>query len=150
LSSIRRVIAIVWTVVIMVLCWLPHTIVKEVEDESSFFKIPNLDKLIHISIFVLFSILWTRVWSSRRAYLWIMLGGIALGLITEIGQSVPIVNRDTNLGDMAADVVAVLVGLAVAPWVEPHFLALEARFFRGKRARAMPETQTTTATNTRH
>jgi hypothetical protein len=149
LSYCRRVMAILWTVVIMALCWLPRTIVKVVEDESSWFKVPNLDKVIHFSIFVLFSILWTRVRSSRRAYVWIMLGGIALGVITEIGQSVPIVNREPNFGDFAADVVAVALGLVLAARVEPLFQALEARLFRRTRDRAIPDAQTTATTNVR-
>ena len=46
-SRFRLAAAVVWTVVIMVLCWLPSGVVHELPDESSWFEIPNFDKLVH-------------------------------------------------------------------------------------------------------
>jgi hypothetical protein len=81
--------AVVWTLLIMVLCWLPRTLVDEVEHESTWFKLPYLDKIIHCGIFVVFSILWLRVRSFRGRVASVALFGFALGALTEIVQSLP-------------------------------------------------------------
>ena len=59
---------------------------QEVEKDSTWFKIPNLDKVVHWGIFVLFAILWLRVGSSPRRFLWVTLGGLALAVVSELVQ----------------------------------------------------------------
>ena len=58
LSRLRLAMASLWTVVIMMLCWIPGSVVREFEHGSSWFKVPDLDKMIHAGIFVVFSVLW--------------------------------------------------------------------------------------------
>jgi len=122
--------AVVWTLLIMVLCWLPRSLVLEVEGESSWFKLPHLDKVVHCGIFVIFSILWLRVRSFRRPFGLVALSGFALAVLTEIVQGLPIVGRDTSVADMVTDAIGVLIGIAVAPLIEPLARFLEARLFR--------------------
>ncbi|MFI5456386.1 MAG: VanZ family protein [Isosphaerales bacterium] len=126
----RLLMAVVWTLVIMVLCWLPRSVVQEVEGESSWFKVPHLDKLVHCGIFVIFSILWLRVRPFRRPFGLVALSGFALAVLTEIVQGLPLIGRDTSIADMFTDVVGVLIGIAVAPLFEPLARFFEARLFR--------------------
>jgi hypothetical protein len=94
---------------------------------ESFFRLPSLDKLVHGVIFIVLAILWLRVASSRRAVWTIILGGFALGIISEVGQLMPFVQRDANLFDMLTDWAGVLIGVAAAPVLEPWLARLERR-----------------------
>jgi hypothetical protein len=131
LRGFRLATAILWTVVIMVLCWLPRAAIHELEDESTWFKVPNFDKVVHAGIFVVFSLLWVRVWSSPRQRLWAILGGFGLAVLTELGQLVPAVGRDAEIADALTDCAGVLVGIAVAPLFEPLARRIESSIFRG-------------------
>ena len=79
--------AILWTVVIMVLCWLPGGVVETIEDESSWFKIPNLDKFVHAGIFVVFSVLMGSCLVFPTPQLWVVAGAVALAVVTELVQN---------------------------------------------------------------
>jgi hypothetical protein len=120
--------AVGWTVVIMGLCWLPGQVVNELESGAGWFKLPNLDKLVHAWIFVVFSILWSRVWPSRYRFARIALAGLGLAILTELVQTVPILGRDGNVADAIADGAGILVGIAVAPLIEPVFRYVEDLF----------------------
>jgi VanZ family protein len=119
LGRLRLGMAILWTVVIMLLCWLPGPMVQELEHGSSWFKIPDLDKLVHAGIFVVFSILWARALISRRRFAWVALGGVVLAILTELVQNLPIVGRDGEVSDAITDFGGVLAGMVLAPLVEP-------------------------------
>jgi hypothetical protein len=129
-TTFRFALAALWTLVIMALCWMPRYIVQEVERGSSFFEIPNFDKLVHWGIFVVFSLLWLRTSTARWRYAWVALGGLAVAGITELVQNVPAIGRDASVADAATDLVGVAIGLAVARWVEPLLSRLESRLLR--------------------
>jgi hypothetical protein len=126
----RLTMAVLWTVVILVLCWTPGELVESLERRSPWFAIPNLDKLVHWGIFVVFTVLWLRVGSSRWQYAWVGLGGLALAAMSEILQNLPWIGRDGNLDDTMTDLIGILIGLAVARWIEPLLSYLESRKFR--------------------
>ena len=134
LTIYRLVLAVLWTLAIMTVCWLPRHVVREIEDDSAWFKIPNFDKLVHCAIFVVFSILWARVWSSRPRLAWVVLAGLVLAVVTEVVQELPVVGRDASLYDALTDIVGVLIGIAVAPLVEPLVRGFESRLLRRRRA----------------
>ena len=129
LGRLRLTMAILWTVVIMMLCWLPGPMVQELEHDSSWFRIPDLDKLVHAGIFVVFSILWLRVSSSPRRFAWVTLGGFALAAITELVQRLPAVGRDGSISDALTDAAGVLVGIVAAPLVEPVARFIESQIW---------------------
>jgi len=141
--------AVVWTLVIMALCWLPGDFVREVEGGSRWFELPNLDKCVHGGIFVIFAILWARVWSSPRRFAWVALGGFVLAAVTELVQLLPIVGRDGEIGDGLTDAAGVVIGIAVAPLVEPLARFVESCLFRETTARPVPAEPAATATEAR-
>jgi VanZ family protein len=100
-----------WTIVILVLCWIPRMYLSAGEKLPKPFFVPNFDKLVHMGIFAVFAVLWMLVGSSSRRAWWVVAAGVALAVITEIGQEIPIVNRDCNVADGVADSVGVIVGL---------------------------------------
>lgn len=134
----RLVAAVVWTILIMVLCWLPRNVVQGVEDESLWSKLPHLDKLVHFGLFVVFAILWLRVRPSRRRFVWVATAGFVLAAVTEIVQGLPIIGRDTSVADMLTDALGALAGIAVAPFLEPLARSLEVRIFRDNKPRSLP------------
>jgi VanZ family protein len=137
LRGFRLATAILWTIVIMVLCWLPRRAIHKLEDESTWFKVPNFDKVVHAGIFVVFSLLWVRVWSSPRQRLWAIVGGFGLAVLTELGQLVPPVGRDASFADGLTDCAGVLLGIAVAPLLEPLARRIESSIFRGRGDRSL-------------
>jgi hypothetical protein len=130
MTTYRAIIAVLWTLVILTLCWLPLNVVKEVEKDSSWFQIPNLDKVVHWGIFLLFTLLWLRVVSTRWRFLWVALAGLALAVVTEVVQMLPIIGRDGSIGDGVTDFIGVLLGLALAPALEPMIRRVESWIFR--------------------
>jgi VanZ family protein len=116
--------------VVLFLCWLPATVVQKIEGESPWFQVPNLDKAIHVGLFVVLAILWRRAYPSKRAIGAVILGGVLLGAITELGQLLPIVRRHAELHDLAMDSVGVLIGVAIAPLFEPLLRAIERMLIR--------------------
>jgi hypothetical protein len=130
----RALIAVLWTIVIMTLCWLPRDVVQRVESGSGWFKIVNLDKFIHSGIFAIFALLWARVGSSRRRFAWIAVGGVIFAVITELGQLIPAVGRDATLPDLIADTAGVVLGLVAFPWAGPLIQLVESRLFPESRS----------------
>jgi hypothetical protein len=115
----RLISAVLWTVVILILCWTPQVWLPVEEVPESWGRYIPLDKIVHLGIFAVFGVLWLRalpVGSNR--FLWVGLGGTALAAITEIVQNVPILHRDGEFQDAAADVVGMLLGFLVYPWIE--------------------------------
>ncbi len=129
LKSLRIASAVIWALIILALCWTPRAVIQEVE-YGSFFRLPSLDKLVHAWIFVILAILWLRIAPSRGMLLTVIVGGAALGILSELGQMMPFVNRDANLFDFLTDCAGVLIGVAVAPLLEPWIERLERRIFR--------------------
>jgi VanZ family protein len=107
----RSRLAWAWTVVILALCWIPRAYLGSVEHSPKPFFVPNFDKVVHLGIFAVFAFLWMRVGSSSRRGWWVLLAGVALAVVSELGQDLPIVNRDANLADGLADTLGVIVGL---------------------------------------
>ncbi len=127
----RLTMASLWTIVILILCWMPKSVIEEVEEGSRWFDIPNLDKVVHWGIFVVFTVLWLRIGTSRWRYAWVVLGGLALAAVSEIVQNLPWIGRDGELDDGITDMIGVLLGLIIARWIEPLLSGLESRLFRG-------------------
>jgi uncharacterized membrane protein YccC len=114
----------------MGLCWLSPRWVHELEKKTpSWFEFPDLDKVVHWGLFCVFTLLWLRTSKSRHRYWAVALGGLALAVITEVGQNLPFIHRDGNVPDAIADFIGVLIGLAVASLVEPLLRFVESRLF---------------------
>jgi hypothetical protein len=132
LAIFRSAMAVLWTFVILVLCWTPRQIVQELEEGPSWLLllIPNFDKVVHWGIFFVFAVLWLRTGTSRRRYAWVALGGLAVAAITEIVQTLPAIGRDGEMADAITDLIGVAIGLGIARWIEPLLRRGESLLFR--------------------
>jgi len=117
--------AVIWSGLILVLCWIPFRYVQQIEKKSPWFQIPDLDKVIHAGLFMILAILWLRFALPRRPIWAVLLGCFALGALSELVQMLPIINRTAELYDLATDCVGVVVGVAIAPLVEPILRSIE-------------------------
>jgi VanZ family protein len=107
-------IPILWTLTIAVLCCLPG---KMIPDEAGF-KIPNFDKLVHMTLFGGFVLLWglylTKHISSQRTlliafFIFYVLSSF-YGYSMELVQRCCIVGRDYDLADIIADLIGAGIG----------------------------------------
>ena len=110
--SSRALLASAWTVVILALClvpsyWLP---VAEPRLSPSQFLLPH-DKIVHFGMFAILSFLWMRVMPTRGWTARVVVGGLALAILTELGQGLPMIGRDPDRLDALADAVGTFVGV---------------------------------------
>jgi VanZ family protein len=118
----RSLLAWLWTLVIFVLCWLPRMYVPGQEKIPRTFFLLNVDKYVHIGIFLVFAFLWMRSLAGPRRVFWVFLAGILVAVVTELGQNNRFVNRDGNWDDGIADVSGVVLGI-LADWLISRFQA---------------------------
>jgi VanZ family protein len=115
----RRWVAGLWTLAILVACWLPRAALPVREGNARVGSIPHLDKVIHFSMFVGFGYLWIlalpRGWSIR-----VLVLGIVLAIVSELGQNHPWVGRDAGLDDGLADTFGLAFGITIAVWWLRH------------------------------
>ncbi len=115
----RVVLAVLWTILILVLCWTPPAMIPVNEGTESLTHKLHLDKFLHAGVFTVFTVLWMRTRpAGRTMYLWVLLAGTALAAITEIVQNLPIVNREGDFQDAMADFAGVLLGFPLFRWIE--------------------------------
>lgn len=108
--TIRRLLAWSWTLVILVLCWLPRSMMPVKEAGARPFLFPNFDKVVHLGIFAVFAFLWMNVGPRAGRALF---AGLALAILSEVVQELPIVHRDATFMDGVADMAGVVAGILV-------------------------------------
>jgi VanZ family protein len=119
MKRLRLLSAVLWTVIILILCWTPQ-IYFPVDEGLDSWKIRlQLDKVVHVGIFAVFSVLWLRALpAGKKTFLLVGVAGLALAALTEVVQNVPIIQREGEVEDAAADFVGVLLGFPVFLWLE--------------------------------
>ena len=107
-----------WTLMIVFGCWLPASWFPPSTPDlgSSIFSFINLplDKLIHFLMFFGFGLLWSLALGGRLTALIVLAAGLILAVVTELGQSTPLIGREADLPDGLADLVGLAAGLALA------------------------------------
>jgi hypothetical protein len=112
--SRRTTWAVVWTVLVLIGCWIPSDRLPVDEGESWRWRVPNADKLVHVAMFAGFGLLWMRARPGPGRAARVLAGGVALAILSELGQEVPAVHRDADVLDALADVLGVGLGIAAA------------------------------------
>lgn len=111
----RKLVAWAWTALILVGCWTPGYLLEE-DSGPAAQEIPHLDKLAHGGLFAVWGVLWIFAVPPRRAG-WVLAGGTALAVVSELGQGLEIVQRDPGLLDVLADIVGLAIGVGLALWL---------------------------------
>lgn len=121
-SRWRRAVALVawgWTLVVFVLLWMPPPPPPEI-------VWPWWDSLVHFGLLAGFGGLWT--WSGLRGA-WLLPLGVLLGAVTELGQGMLPWERHSSLGDLAFDVLGLVVGWVAAHGLWPRALGSRPRWW---------------------
>lgn len=100
--------ALSWTLLILAVCWFPMEMFPSGIGEEHPEAFPHFDKVVHAGIFAVFGLLWLRALPGKARYLVVVAAGAALALVTEYGQSLPIIGRDGDVVDGLFDVLGVL------------------------------------------
>jgi VanZ family protein len=104
-----RSIAILWTLLIFLGCFLPAREIPKVD-------VPLADKWVHFLLFGGFTFLWllARPTRSLAGYLTILALGIALGVLVEVLQGMlAFLGRASEWLDAVADSIGALLGVAL-------------------------------------
>lgn len=117
---LRMFSAVLWTLVILVLCWTPSYLLPLDEGPGrSLLGLLHLDKVVHAGIFVAFTVLWLRaVRGGNSLAFWVFAGGLALAVITEWAQNLPLIAREGEAADAVVDVIGLLAGFPIYVWLE--------------------------------
>jgi len=104
-----KILAIVWTVLIATSCLLPASTFKE----FSFDSLIGIDKIIHLTIYFGFVILWALVTDQLTfKYRIILLSvGISYGILIEILQANMSLGRSYDLADIIANSIGCVLGI---------------------------------------
>src|SRR4051794_38574440 len=85
----RALLAWSWTCVVLFLCWLPRSFLSIKEHGPKPWYLQELDKVVHFGMFAVWGFLWARSMRANRWPLRIFFWGVALAVITELGQELP-------------------------------------------------------------
>lgn len=84
------------------------------------------DKINHLAAFLLITLVGRTAY--RHSPVWRLAGGLSMfGVLIELTQTIPVLQRDASFWDWVADSIAILVALAIAALVERRTPGLFAR-----------------------
>ena len=110
----KRTPALLWTILIFILMAIPGNMLPK--EEKTF--IPNLDKLVHATLFGSFVFLWSIYYATRKEknnhsdsrFVLILIIACLYGVATELMQKYLIPNRDYDIYDIMADSIGAALG----------------------------------------
>jgi VanZ family protein len=122
----NHTLARLWTVFILILMAIPGNLLPR--EEKTF--IPNLDKLVHATLFGSFVFLWSIYYATRKEknnhsdsrFVLILIIACLYGVATELMQKYLIPNRDYDIYDIMADSIGAVLGFL--------FVLLTVKWFR--------------------
>jgi VanZ family protein len=108
------VFAVIWFLLVTTLLCIPGTKLPKISWQDKVW----LDKWVHIFLFMILVILWSKAYShnkniqsnSRKFFFRIMIIGIFYGIAMELVQKYFIPFRSFDLGDILADGIGCIVG----------------------------------------
>jgi VanZ family protein len=110
----KKTPARLWTIFILILMAIPGNMLPR--EEKTF--IPNLDKLVHATLFGSFVFLWSIYYATRKEknnhsnsrFVLILIIACLYGVATELMQKYLIPNRDYDIYDILADSIGAVLG----------------------------------------
>lgn len=103
--------AVAWTIVVLVAVLIPGRWIHE--KTSVNLGILGADKIAHFTLFAGYGLFWLRAAPTQRGLRCIGAVGVALAVLTELTQGLPVIDRDPDVFDALADVVGMICGLGV-------------------------------------
>ncbi len=108
-------LAIIWTFIILFLTGMPGDSFPKTSEWLDIFQV---DKLIHLGMFIPFTLFWLlflelKNVSNNIAIIIISSFGIIYGILTEVLQLYVFIGRSANVPDALADVIGVVLGVLI-------------------------------------
>lgn len=104
-----QLVAATWTLLIATSCLLPASTFRE----FSFDSLIGIDKIVHLSIYFGFIVLWALVrpkLNAQTRYLLLFIG-IGYGILIEVLQAKMSLGRSYDIADIIANTVGCILGL---------------------------------------
>ena len=120
---------ILWAVFILILLGLPGNDLPD----TSFLNIPQLDKIVHTGLFLIFAFLLARGFYQQQKYLMLkkyflfysLTISIGYGGLTEILQGMVFQGRTSDIIDFVFDGIGSTIGIFVFHYFKRKFLAVK-------------------------
>ncbi len=110
--------AILWSILILVICLMPSGTVPGLGLFSRF----HLDKVVHAILYGVLAFLLVKAFAidgrplRKGTLIFAVLVSIAYGAAIELLQEIPILRRSAEWGDLLADAGGAILGAAMARW----------------------------------
>lgn len=109
-------IAISWTALIASSCLMPASAFKAFTFDSIF----QLDKILHLTLYYVFIVLWSLVSKliTVRQKCVLLIAGIAYGVLIEVLQATMSLGRSYELDDIIANTIGCLLGVLSISYIK--------------------------------
>lgn len=113
---LKLVISVIYTGIVLLLSLLPS---KDLPKVPLF---PGADKLIHIAMYFILSLLYTWTFQSRKLSPWKLYGFMVFwGLLMEILQVSMKAGRHFSVFDLLANITGIILGIILYKAIAPKF-----------------------------
>ncbi|HAV26135.1 MAG TPA: hypothetical protein DCX01_08155 [Bacteroidetes bacterium] len=109
-------VAIAWTALIASSCLMPASAFKAFTFDSIF----QLDKILHLTLYYVFIVLWSlvsKVITVRQKYV-LLIVGIAYGVLIEVLQASMPLGRSYELDDIIANTIGCVLGVLSISYIK--------------------------------
>jgi glycopeptide antibiotics resistance protein len=109
-------LAIAWTALIASSCLMPASAFKAFTFDSIF----KLDKILHLTLYYVFIVLWSlvsKVITVRQKYV-LLIVGIAYGVLIEVLQAAMSLGRSYELDDIIANTIGCVLGVLSISYIK--------------------------------
>ncbi|MFT4875647.1 MAG: glycopeptide antibiotics resistance protein [Bacteroidia bacterium] len=109
-------VAIAWTALIASSCLMPASAFKAFTFDSIF----QLDKILHLTLYYVFIVLWSlvsKVITVRQKYV-LLIVGIAYGVLIEVLQATMSLGRSYELDDIIANTIGCVLGVLSISYIK--------------------------------
>lgn len=102
-----------WLLIVLAGCWVPRARMP-LSESAVQKKIPHLDKCVHFAFFAIYGVMGRRSRAIGVRVETVLLLGVLVAVVSELGQATHFVNRDADFLDVLADVAGLVAGIAIA------------------------------------
>lgn len=111
-----HLVAVLWTLLIASSCLMPASAFKAFSFDSIF----ELDKILHLSLYFIFIVLWALILETitLRQKLILLAIGIAYGVLIEVLQATMSLGRSYEVDDIIANTIGCVIGVLAIAYIK--------------------------------
>ena len=120
-----RTIAMLWTLLIATSCLLPSAVYRP----YSWSYLLEMDKVAHVVLYAIFTILWglslKTFKDEMKTRLGLLLVAVTFGTFIEFMQSAMAVGRSFEVDDMLANAIGCVIGIGLIPFIRSNAVLIK-------------------------